>query len=473
MESNRPQAPNKKWPPRLVIAAPQGQSGKTTISLGLCATFTQRGLVVQPFKKGPDYIDPSWLTAAAHRDCRNLDTFLMPEEKVLLSFQSACQGADIALVEGAMGLYDSIALDGEGSTAQIARLLHSPVILVVNAARMTRSVAAMVAGYQGFEPDTEIAGVILNNVSGSRHEAKLVAAVEKYCGIPVLGSMPRDNNLSITQRHLGLKPYTEAARAAAIIERLAETARANIDIDGVLAIAGKNQGEWIPTNNEPRNEVTRVRIGVMADKVFSFYYPENLDALRQGGAELVFINSLRDQKLPDIDGLYIGGGFPELFLGELEANSTLRLNIAQAIRDGLPVYAECAGLMYLSRAIHWHGHRYEMAGAIPCEVEMCQQPQDHGYVEIEVTGQNPLFPVGLRLRGHQFHYSRLIETDDLRFSFEVRRGLRTNGQFDGIVYNNTLATYTHLHALGVPEWAGAFVSLALRERKTSPTFSTR
>jgi len=472
MVSNQLGTQANRWPPRVVIAAPQGQSGKTTISLGLCAAFTQRGLVVQPFKKGPDYIDPSWLTAAANRDCRNLDIFLIPKERLLLSFQHACQGADLALVEGAMGLYDSSDIDGEESTAQVARLLGSPVILVVNTARMTRSVAAMVTGYQRFEPNTNIAGVILNNVSGSRHESKLVAAIEKYCGILVLGCMPRDHNLNITQRHLGLIPCAETERAASIIKRISDSVNTHLDLDGILAIASKSAVQWISATSEPEREPSLVRIGVMADRVFSFYYPENLDALRQAGADLVFINSLRDQKLPDIDGLYLGGGFPELFIKELEGNSTLCLDVAQAVRNGLPVYAECAGLIYLCQGVHWHGHRYEMVGAIPGEVEMCQQPQGHGYVEVEVVNENPLFPVGMKLRGHEFHYSKLSKLDGLKFAYKVLRGQGIDGQ-DGIVYNNILATYTHLHALGVPQWAEAFVSLALRERKPSAIFSTK
>ena len=474
MLSSQPEAKAAKWPPRIVIAAPQGRSGKTTISLGLCAAFSQRGLIVQPFKKGPDYIDPSWLTAAANRGCRNLDIFLIPEEKLLLSFQRACGGADLAVIEGAMGLYDSLDLEGSESTAQVSRLLHSPVVLVVNATRMTRSVAAMVAGYQQFEPNTDIAGVVLNNVSSRRHESKMIAAIEKYCGIPVVGSMPRDHNLNITQRHLGLVPYVETEEAASIIERITERVKNGVNLDGILAIANRGEAQWIQTvNSKTEIKTTGVRIGVMTDRVFSFYYPENLEALHQAGAELVFVDSLRDQKLPDIDGLYIGGGFPELALDELEANSALRLDIAHVIRHGLPVYAECAGLMYLSQAIHWHGQRYEMVGALPCEVEICQRPQGHGYVEAEIVRKNPLFPVGLKLRGHQFHYSRLLKIDGLDFVYELQRSRGTDKQIDGIVYRNVFAAYTHLHALGVPQWAEAFVSLALRERRPSATFSSK
>jgi cobyrinic acid a,c-diamide synthase len=206
-----------------------------------------------------------------------------------------------------------------------------------------------------------------------------------------------------------------------------------------------------------------VKLGVMLDDAFTFYYPENLEALAGAGAELVFIDSLHEQKLPDIDGLYIGGGFPEMFLPELEANIQLRRDIACAIENYLPVYAECAGLMYLCRAIRWRGERHEMAGVIPCEVELCQRPQGHGYTEIE-TGENPFFPAGAAFWGHEFHYSRVTESDNLKFGYLIRRGQGVDGQRDGVIYKNMLATFTHLHALGVPQWAESFVSLALRSR---------
>ncbi|MFC2003273.1 cobyrinate a,c-diamide synthase [Chloroflexota bacterium] len=456
--------------PSVLISAPQGRSGKSIVSLGLCAAFRQRGLAVQPFKRGPDYIDPSWLTAAAGRSCRNIDPFLMGEEMCLESFRQASQRADLSVIEGAMGLYDGLDAGGWGSSAHVARLLSAPVILVVNTARMTRSIAAMVMGYQKFEPETDIAGVILNNVSGSRHEHKLRTAVEHYCGIPVLGSIPRGDTLCIPQRHLGIIPYREANDTTLIIDRICNRIEEHLDLPGILAIARRARGSNVADEVARTRKAAVVRIGIMLDRVFTFYYPENLEALTQAGADLVFIDSLRDQRLPDIDGLYLGGGFPELFLEELEANRSLRGDIGQAIEDGLPVYAECAGLMYLCRGIHWHDEWHEMVGVIPSEVEICQKPQGHGYVEVEITGQNPLFPSGLTLRGHEFHHSRLSRLAGLNFAYQMRRGQGMNGKVDAIIYKNVLAAYTHLHALGVPQWAGAFVSLALRERKRQPSF---
>ena len=471
MLSSHSQTYLAKLLPRVVISSPQGRSGKTIVAIGLCAAFRQRGLLVQPFKKGPDYIDPSWLSAIASRSCRNLDVFLMPEEVLLSSFQRACGDVDLVLIEGAMGLYDGFEPNGEGSTAHLARLIHSPVLLVVNAARMTRSIAAMVMGYQHFEPETHIAGVILNNVSGSRHETKLKAAIEQHCGLPIVGSIPRDSSMHIMERHLGLMPYPEAEESAFIIDRIGHRLKNYLDSDNVLAIAKSAKTVLMADTTISTPKTPVVKVGVMRDRVFNFYYPENLEALQQAGAELVFINSLQDQKLPDIDGLYIGGGFPEFFLAELETNSGLRQDIAHAVENGLPVYAECAGLMYLCRNIHWHSQQYEMVGTIPAEVEICQRPQGHGYVIVKINEDNPLFPSGLTLRGHEFHHSKLHLNGNVKFGYRIQRGYGIDGKVDGIIYKNVFAAYTHLHALGSFYWAESFISLALRQCKLQRSFS--
>ena len=446
----------------VLISAPQGRSGKTTISLALCATLRKQGLTVQPFKKGPDYIDPSWLTGAAGRSCRNLDLFLMSEDTLLTTFQRASQGADVALIEGAMGLFDGLD-SGWGSTAQTAHLLNVPVILVVNTTRMTNSIAAMVMGYQHFQPEVNIAGVILNRVSGTRHEKKLRSSVERYCGIPVLGSIPRDTDAHMNQRHLGLVPFSESASSESILDRICDKLEDCFDLNGILSVASQFQYEATVASKTP--VTSTVKIGVIQDPVFNFYYPENLEALTSAGAELVYINSL-EQRLPKIDALYLGGGFPELFLERLESNIELRKDIKDAIEDNLPVYAECAGLMYLCKGIWWQDRYYEMVGAIPADVEMCQRPQGHGYVVAEVASENPFFPVGLTLRGHEFHHSKLVKSNDLDFAYQIRRGRGINGKADGITYKNVFAAYTHLHALGTPQWADNFVSLALSRQST-------
>ena len=441
----------------VLISAPQGRSGKTAVSVALCSLLRERGLTVQPFKKGPDYIDPSWLTAASGRSCRNLDLFMMSEEILISSFQKSCRDADMTVVEGAMGLYDGLD-SGWGSTAQLARLLNLPVVLVVNTSRMTNSIAPMVIGYQRFQPEVNIAAVVLNNVSGSRHERKLRTAVERYCGIPVVGSIPRDPDIRIDERHLGLIPFAENDRAEPVLERICSKLDPHLDISSVLGLADSFQTGRVTDTGNIRSESGRIKIGVMLDSVFNFYYPENFEALRLAGAGLVFIDSLKDH-LPEIDALYIGGGFPEFFLKGLESNYRLREEIADAIEHGMPVYAECAGLMYLCRGIRWQGHFHKMVGVIPADVELCERPQGHGYVVAEVVDKNPFFPVGTTLRGHEFHHSKLTGSSNLEFTYKIRRGCGINGEVDGIVYKNVFAAYTHLHALGTPEWAGAFVSL--------------
>ncbi len=452
----------------LLISSPQGHSGKTIVTVGLCNALKQRGFSIQPFKKGPDYIDPSWLTLAAGRSCRNLDLFLIPEDRLLQSFHRSREGVNLAVVEGAMGLYDG--LDSYGTTAEIACLLNLPILLVVNTSRMTTSIAAMVKGYQLFQTDIKIAGVILNYVSGRRHEEKLRGAVEQHCGIPVVGSIPRDPDLLIAERHLGLIPSPESDEAMSLVERIGKKFESYLDLDGILAITKEfSPPRPVPFPSGERNEeregqLIKARIGIMRDRAFNFYYPENLEALKKEGAQLIFINSLKD-RLPSVDGLYIGGGFPEFFLEDLEKNRELRADIANAIEEGLPVYAECAGLMYLSQKIHWQGRSYEMVGVIPAEVQLSEKPEGHGYVIVEVIDENPLFPIGLSIRGHEFHHSKVSMKNGIKFAYQIKRGHGIDGKRDGVLYKNMFATYTHLHALGTPCWAEAFVSLAAREGK--------
>jgi cobyrinic acid a,c-diamide synthase len=451
----------------VVIAAPQGRSGKTIVSLALCALLRKRGLVVQPFKKGPDYIDPSWLTGAAGRGCRNLDLFFMAEESLPEYFRQTCRGADAAVVEGAMGLYDGLD-SGWGSTAHVARALDLPVVLVVNTSRMTGSVAALVTGFQRFQPEVNVSAVVLNNVSGSRHERKLRGAVERHCGIPVVGSIPRDPELLVNERHLGLIPYAEADHAESLVNRICTSLEPHLDIDSFLEVALRFETASSSPQRSAQVRKSVARIGVMLDQVFNFYYADNLEALREAGGELVFIDSLKD-RLPPIDGLYIGGGFPEFFLRELEANAELRKDVAAAADAGMPMYGECAGLMYLCRGIRWRGRYHEMVGAIPAEVELRQKPQGHGYAVAEVVRDNPLFPVGATLRGHEFHHSRLVEHDGFEFVYRMRRGRGVAGGMDGIVHKNVFAAYTHLHVAGAPQWAEAFVGLAAAERRREPS----
>lgn len=471
--------------PSLVIAAPQGRTGKTTVTLGLCAAFASHGMRVQPFKKGPDYIDPSWLSAAAGIPCRSLDPYFAGSESALkAAFHKGSAHADISIVEGNHGLYDStmpgLAIEddeGYGSTASVSRMLGAPILLVVNAARMARSAAAMVQGYQNFEPGTQIEGVIFNNVSRKSHEDKLRLAVERYCGIPVVGILPTKQAIHIPDRHLGLVPQGEEDALNPAITATMEAAEQYLDLERILEIAGypRKVMDGAKEGNEPaaekgnntsgrapkEQEENRPRVGVLRDRAFSFYYPENLEALEEAGAELVFIDSLEEQRLPRVGALYVGGGFPEIFLEELEANSQLRRDIHDAIQDDMPVYAECGGLMYLSKRISWNQKTGEMVGALPIEVELLDRPQGHGYVLAETSGEGAYFPRGIHLRGHEFHHSRLkVTPPEKETSYRILHGSGLGEGRDGIIYRNTLASYTHLHVQGAPGWAEQMVELA-------------
>jgi len=467
---------HKRLAPRLVIAAPQGRSGKTTVALGLCAAFKARGLTVSPFKKGPDYIDPSWLSEAAGHPCRSLDPFFYEKPEALLrAFVNSAGEADLNIVEGNHGLFDSFDENGAGSTAAVARTLDAPILLVVNAARIGRSVAAIVHGCQTFEPETNIAGVVLNNIARGRHEVRTRQAVESHCGIPVVGAIPRNENLTIPDRHLGLVPREEEDSLLSAITACQQAIERHLDLDRVLEIARSAPSLPVSTQSQkPDVAVQRphVKIGVLRDRAFTFYYPENLEALEVAGAELVFIDAFQDTELPSVDALYIGGGFPEMFMQELSANSALRVSIKGAIENDLPVYAECGGLMYLSQRIRWDEKSAEMVGALPCEVEMTGKPQGHGYVMAEVDGENPFFEPGTVLRGHEFHNSRLValsangSKDSLSTAYHLSRGNGIGAGRDGIMYRNVLASYTHLHNGGASDWAAGLVRRAREYHET-------
>lgn len=441
--------------PRLVISAIQGRSGKTTVTAAIVAGMVRRGLTVQPFKKGPDFIDPSWLGRVAGRPCRNLDPFLMDEATVVASFARHTAGAGIAVIEGAMGLFDGVDLAGSGSTAQLAKVLRAPVILVINAARMTRSAAAVVLGCRRMDEEVPLAGVIFNNVARPRHEEMLRRAVEHYAGARVLGAIPRKRAFGIPDRHLGLIPAGEDAALHASLDALAAEAEEHLDLDGLLDVAGQAAPLTAPDRPlYPAAAGYRVTVGVFLDRAFSFYYPENLEALEAAGARLVYIDALRDE-LPPVDALYIGGGFPEVMAAELEANAALREAVRRSVAAELPVYAECGGLMYLGRSITWRGRTYAMSGALPFDVDLDERPRGHGYMVVEVVEENPFLPAGLIVKGHEFHHSHLtgLAAERLRFAYRVRRGWGIDGARDGLLYRNVLASYNHLHALGTPEWA--------------------
>jgi len=461
-------------PPRILIAGLRGGSGKTIVSLGLVAAWRKRGYRVAPFKKGPDYIDAAWLSITAERPCRNLDLFLMPRDTVVRSFVTAAEGADVAVIEGNRGLYDGMDARGTYSTAELAKLLHAPVVLAVDCTKASRTVAASVLGCQKLDPQVDVAGVILNQTAGPRHDAVLREAIEQACGIPVLGAVARIPRQLFPERHLGLVPPQEHQQQTHSIQRVAELAEESLDLDCLWNLAqekgvgslfcqeARHCGE--KKTPDPFPSFPSVGIGVFRDAAFQFYYPENLEALAREGARVVEVSPLRDARLPDVDALYIGGGFPETLAPALAENQSFRDSLRRSVEQGMPVYAECGGAVFLGKKLVYDGQRYDMAGVLPVDFIFHQKPQGHGYAVLETVAENPFYAVGESLRGHEFHYTCIEPSaaKDLRFAFKVRRGYGFDGRRDGLCYRNVLACYTHVHALGTESWAPSLVRAAVR-----------
>jgi cobyrinic acid a,c-diamide synthase len=452
---------------RLMIAGTGGDAGKTLLCLGLLATWRREGQELRAFKKGPDFIDAAWLGWASGAPGRNLDTYMMAPEVAHGSFcrHGAAEGLNI--IEGNRGLLDGVDATGTHSSASLARLLDCPVILVVSPVKVTATAAAAVLGCRQLAPGVRIAGVVLNRVRGERHERVVREAIEQRAGVPVLGVLPPLEGPGLPSRHLGLVPPAEHGPAERLRTDLERLVAANLDRERLLSIARAAAPLMGPPEPpaEKEAEGPKVRIGYFRDSAFTFYYPENLEALEASGATLVTVSALADRELPVMDALYIGGGFPETHAERLAGNSSLLQGVRRAAAAGLPIYAECGGLMVLAESLEWRGKIVPMAGALPIRVRMHDRPQGHGYSQIIVDAPNPFLPVGTVLKGHEFHYSSIIEeAPELRTAFAVVKGQGSFHNRDGVLRNNVLASYLHVHALGAPEWAKGMVEAARRHR---------
>ena len=449
----------------IVVAGMSGGSGKSVVSVGLVAALRNRGKRVVPFKKGPDYIDAGWMTTAADSPCYNLDPFLMSQAAIADSFRQHGAGADFTIVEGNRGLYDGVNPEGGFSTAELAIQLDLPVLLVVNCSKTTRTVAAMVLGCRELDRRVRIAGVILNQIATPRHERIVTQSVEKYTGIPVVGIVPRMKDDIFPMRHLGVTPHQEYGTADTAVSRLAEIAEDHFDLDRIIklmqvhpliapVVSGQGEG--------------RVAIGILRDAAFQFYYEENLEALRKGGAELVMINALTADKLPEgLDGLYIGGGFPETSARQLADNVSFRNSVRDMAEKGLPIYAECGGLIFLGRSIVLDGVEYPLADVFPVTFGLARKPQAHGYSIFTADSKNPFYPVGTRVKGHEFRYSTVEnwQGNPQELALNLERGTGFKEKRDGLCKNNVLALYTHVLAPGTPEWAKGILRAAAKYRK--------
>ncbi len=451
----------------VLVSAIHKSSGKTTVTVGIAAALTRRGVDVQTFKKGPDYIDPMWLSQASDKPCRNLDFHFMTHDEILGEFVSHGHDNNLCIVEGNKGLYDGVDVDGTDSNAALAELLATPVVLVVDTRGMTRGIAPLVQGYCQFNDKIRIAAVILNQVGGPRHEGKLRAALEHYTDIPVIGSISRHPEIEIAERHLGLIPANEARAADKKIEAIADIIESSVDIGLFGTVACTANTPERAENCAPRNISTEqscdIRIGIARDAAFGFYYPGDLEAFRRVGAELVPFDTINDSQLPEIDGLFIGGGFPETLAESLSANEALRTSIRTALENGLPAYAECAGLMYLSRSLEWQGQRHDMVGFIPGDAVMHDKPVGRGYMELKETNAMP-WPAqstpssGNYMPAHEFHYASLEKLPDgLNYAYEVRRGAGISSGMDGIVLGNVVAGFSHHYNQERDSWVERFV----------------
>ncbi|WP_321420588.1 Ni-sirohydrochlorin a,c-diamide synthase [uncultured Methanomethylovorans sp.] len=477
----------EKHIPRVLISAGSSSSGKTTVTIGLLAALSKAGYKVQPFKVGLDYIDPSYYTEITGHRARNIDGYLMDEERVRDVFLHGCEvdgEADIAIIEGVRGLYEGLeSLSDIGSTAQIAKILNCAVILVLNARSITRSAAAIVSGFKAFDPQVNIAGVILNNIGGQRHAMKAKEAIEHYTGVPVIGIIHRNNEMMISMRHLGLVPAIEERRRSADFDAKISTIRdvisESVDIEKVLNIAGQAAPLPKPENTTfvKREVAEKPVIGIALDEAFNFYYHDNLELLELAGAELRYFSPVHDKHLPEVDGIYIGGGYPELFAAELEANTSMREDIKTASKAGLPIYGECGGLMYLTEKLTtgvkgkgaYHmaempESTHEMVGALPGHTLMGHK-RVVSYNIGSLTLDTVIGKTGNSFRAHEFHHSEVTElTSDTRFAIKLFRGTGIIDGWDGLTVNNTLGCYAHLVASSYEEFAKSFVDFVGRNR---------
>jgi cobyrinic acid a,c-diamide synthase len=451
---------------RIVIAGTGSGVGKTTLTIGLMSALRKRGLTVQGFKCGPDYIDPSYHTAVTNRTSRNLDSWMLEKDTVLDIFERGSQGADISIIEGVMGFFDGKnPKNNEGSTADISMIIESPVLLVVNCASMARSAAAIVKGFQALAKGPNIVGVIANRVGSEGHYKIVKTAIEQECDVPVIGYLKRELDIKIPERHLGLVPSIERGELDPFFNKLGDLILETVDVDQLIELS---KAPNLPLSEKKsifnKKKEENLRIAVAKDAAFNFYYPENLELLQSYGAKLVYFSPLSNELLPEnIDGLYLGGGFPEEYAKELSQNKEVQDSIRIAIRNGLPSLAECGGFMYLTEAIETTGHlEFPMVGIIPGKVKMQMKLAALGYREISGEEDNFLIGENEKARGHEFHYSTYHNDQEIRHAY-VTKGMRGTKQ-EGYMNHNLVAGYTHFHFASCKSMVEKWVDKCLRRK---------
>lgn len=451
---------------RVVLTGTGSGVGKTTIATGIMKALSDEHKI-QPFKVGPDYIDPSYHNCATGVSSRNLDSFFMSDGQIRQSFKNGMTSshADYGIIEGVRGLYEGISPTNDiGSTSSIVKALNSPVILIINSRSLVRSAAAMTLGFKALDSRIDIEGVILNNVKSQKHYLKTKEAVEKLANTRVLGGIERDNSISMEQRHLGLIPAVEQERISGLVEKWGELIRENIDLDALMEIMDNsnpiiNEYEPIWSPNKTKH---KTRIAVPFDEAFNFYYKENLEALEYNNAKIEYFSPIHDEQLPSVDALYIGGGYPEIFKKELSKNTTMLESIKEFSQDNHPIYAECGGLMYLCKTID----SLPMVDVFPYHSMLTKRVQGLSYTIAHVQRDNPILKKNTTYHGHEFHYSKVEYTgsNSNDFAFSMRRGVGITGKYDGLLKNNTLASYIHTHTACLPDFGYNFTQSAYENK---------
>lgn len=464
----------------IYISAVKRNSGKTTISVAISRLLKNKGLFVQPFKKGPDFIDPMWLNIASGKRAYNLDYYFMSQNKIKNHFLTHSLNADISIVEGNHGLHDSLDIYGKSSNAEMAKLLGLPVILLIDVGELNRGVVPLILGFKEFDKNVNIKGIILNKVHSKRHEKNLLKAIKYYTDLKVVGTIPNNPDFSIKQRHLGLFSTLSSKEVENLVEDMSSKISDYIcieDIREISKIANKSYPDInnpkilsIKNKNVKRNIGKRLKIGLAYDNAFNFYYNENIEVLENLGCEIIKFSPIGDECLPNVDALYIGGGFPEIFSEKLQANSKIRAEIKQKIEAGIPVYAECGGLMYLCKSISYENNCHEMVGVIEADVKLTKKPKGHGYTKLTPYSydakKGKWFNKIKSIRGHEFHHSFLELPDNTyKFVFRVKKGYGVDGVGDGITYKNVLAGYTHMYSLSSPGWFKNWTAFILSVKK--------
>ncbi len=438
----------------LLISSTKKSSGKTIVSIGLSGLLNDIGYNVRTFKKGPDFIDPSWLSLASNRDCYNLDFNTMSSSEITKLFLDKSENMDISIIEGTKGLYDGISTDGSDSNAQLASLLNSDVLIVIDCEGMTRGIAPLLEGYKSFGKELKLNKVILNNVSTSRHESKLIASVSRYTDFNILGVVPKINNF-ISERHLGLIPTFQHPQKKRVLSSLISIIKNNTDYKKLLPAKSKKSHKI--NKSILKNKTNSLLIGVASDEAFGFYYPDDLEKIERHGCRIKKIDLIRDAELPLVDGLFIGGGFPEVQAHKLEKNTSMKRSIRNAINKGLPVYAECGGLMYLAKSIKFKNTRSKMCNIFDIDVEMNDKPIGRGYTVLEANN-HPWAVNKKNIHAHEFHYSSVINNSKkYKYAYNIKRGYGINGKKDGLIYKNTIASFSHLRSTNKFNWAKYFI----------------